>query len=81
MNKTLHANLAYPPADTSPADTFQRAHGAIAFLLVLAFAAFGLWLELMPTFSMEPLDLLPAVITLQVVGAVVLAAWLLWSPA
>jgi hypothetical protein len=81
MNKTLHANPVYPPADIGRADTFQRAHWAIASLLLLAFGAFGLWLEVMPTFSLEPLDLLPAVITLQVVGAVVLAAWLLWSPA
>jgi hypothetical protein len=76
MNKTLQS-AKLPCAPVRIAD---RARWAIAGLVLLAFAALGLWLELMPTFRLEPLDLLPAVITLQVGGAVVLAAWLLWSP-
>jgi hypothetical protein len=59
----------------------DRARWAIRCLMVLAFAAGALWLELMPTFRLEPLDLLPMVIGVQVLGALVLTAWLLWSPA
>ncbi len=63
------------------AGNIDRARWAIRCLLALAFSAGGLWLELMPTFRLEPLDLLPVVIGVQVLGALVLTAWLLWSPA
>lgn len=59
----------------------ERARWAVRCLMVLAVAALGVWLELMPTFRLEPLDLLPVVIGVQVLGALVLTAWLLWSPA
>ncbi|MEK8029532.1 hypothetical protein AACH06_01750 [Ideonella sp. DXS29W] len=50
-------------------------------LLLLALAACGLCLDLMPTFRLQPIDVLPVVIALQVLGAVALTGWLLWSPA
>lgn len=61
----------------------HRGAWTIAGLLTLAVALVpaGLCLEQMPTFRVDPLDVLTAVITLQVLGAVLLAAWLLWSPA
>lgn len=70
--------------DTDSSDQAgQRSAWAIAAMLTLAAALVpvGLCLEQMPTFRLEPLDVLPAVISLQVLGAVLLAAWLLWSPA
>ena len=76
MDKTLESNPLNPLADIH-----RGAGWVIGCLLTLAFATLGLWLEQMPTFRVEPLDVLPAVITLQVIGAVVLAAWLIWSPA
>jgi hypothetical protein len=84
MNTTLdthHFDNDCIEDDERDKDAHHRAGLAIGGVLMLAFASLGMWLDLMPTFRLEPLDLLPAVIGLQVVGAVVLAVWLLWAPA
>jgi hypothetical protein len=60
----------------------HRGGWAIAGLLALASVWLGVWLDLIPTYRVaDPLDVLPVVISLQVLGALLLAAWLLWSPA
>lgn len=75
MNLTFHTEASEQSG--------HRGGWAIGGLLTLAvvLVPLGVLLEQMPTFRVEPLDLLPAVISLQVLGAVLLAAWLLWSPA
>jgi len=72
-----HAN----PDDSSasPVTDQRRAGLAATALGVLAVLATVVWWRLIPNKHFDPLEMLPVIIATQVVGAMVVAAWLALS--
>ena len=65
--------------DGSPASDLRRAGQAATALGVLAAVATIVWWRLIPSKHFDPLELLPAIVATQVVGAVAVVAWLALS--